>query len=182
MSEIQAEIDTFFETIFPNAELRAKVWPILAAHVSGENREKHFTIWLGDGCNGKSTLNHLMQAALGTKAASLSSDCLIKGLDAEDNANALNTSHYVSVEAPAEDELICTDHLKSVIANNAHVHMECTALPTFDKQDIELAKRIRVIPFTAKIANPVSMDENIQRWAQHFFARLQSISTAKQDL
>jgi phage/plasmid-associated DNA primase len=174
MSEIQAEIDTFFETLFPNAELREKVWPILAAHVSGENGEKCFTIWLGDGCNGKSTLNHLMQAALGTKAASLSSDCLIKGLDAENTA-VLNTAHYVSIEAPAEDELICTDHLKSVIANNAHVHMECTTLPTFDKQDIELAKRIRVIPFAAKIANPEPMGEKIQRWAPHFFARLQSI-------
>ena len=174
MSEILAEIDTFFETIFPNAELRAKVWPILAAHVSGENREKYFTIWLGDGCNGKSTLNHLMQAALRTKAASLSSDCLIKGLTTRENI-IISTVHYVSIEAPQEDELICTDHLKSVIANNAHVHMECTTLPTFDKQDIELAKRIRVIPFAAKIANPEPMGEKIQCWAPHFFARLQSI-------
>jgi hypothetical protein len=174
MSEIQAEIDAFFETLFPNAELRAKVWPILAAHVSGENREKYLTIWLGDGCNGKSTLNHLMQAALGTKAASLSSDCLIKCLTTEENI-IISTMHYVSVEAPAEDELICTDHLKSVIANNARVHMECTVLPTFDKQDLELAKRIRVIPFAANIQNPEPMVEKIQRWAPYFLARLQNI-------
>jgi hypothetical protein len=53
--------------------------------------------------------------------------------------------------------------------------MECTSLPTFDKQDLELAKRIRVIPFSAKIANPAPMGEKIQHWAPHFFARLQSI-------
>ena len=115
MSEIQAEIDAFFETLFPNAEIRTQVWNILAAHVSSENSEKNFTIWLGDGCNGKSTLNHLMQATLGINAASLSSDYLIKGLDAEESAIVLKTAHYVSVEAPEEDELICTDHLKFVI-------------------------------------------------------------------
>ncbi len=175
MSEIQAEIDAFFATLFPDVELRDQVWRLLAAHVGGENSEKHFTIWLGDGCNGKSTLNQLIQASFGDKAASLSSDCLIKGLD-EENAIALNTAHYVSVEAPAEDELICTDHLKSVIANNARVHMECTVLPTFDKQDFELAKRIRVIPFVTKIQNPVQMVEQIQRWVPHFFARLQTLA------
>jgi len=172
MSDIQAEIDTFFETLFPNAELRSHVWNILSSHVSGENTEHYFTLWLGDGCNGKTTLNHLMQAALGSKAASLSSDCLVKG---EDNAGVLSTAQYVSVEAPGDDEYIRTEYLKSLIANTAHVHMECTALPTFDKQDLELAKRIRVIPFAAKIANPVPMDEKIQRWAPHFLARLQSI-------
>ncbi len=176
MSEFQVEIDTFFETLFPNADLRAEVWNMLASHANGENREKCFTIWLGDGCNGKSTLNHLMQAALGSKAANLSSDCLIKGLDAEENADVLNTAHYVNMEAPEEDEFICTEHLKSVIANNAHVHMECTTLPTFDSQDMELAKQIRVIPFAAKIQNPVSMSEKIQRWAPHFLSRLQSLA------
>jgi hypothetical protein len=171
MSDIQAEIDTFFETLFPDAKLRAEVWSMLAAHVSGENTEHYFTLWLGDGCNGKTTLNHLMQASLGSKAVSLSSDCLIKGL----GAVVLGTAHYVSVEAPGDDEYIRTEYLKSLIANNAHVHMECTSLPTFDKQDLELAKRIRVIPFSAKIANPAPMGEKIQHWAPHFFARLQSI-------
>jgi phage/plasmid-associated DNA primase len=146
----------------------------LASHLSDENKEKNFTIWLGDGCNGKSTLNHLMQAAFGPKAVSLSSECLIKSLGPEEN-DTISVAHYVSVEEPDEDTYICTDYLKSLIANNARFHMECTSLPKFDKEDEELAKRIRVIPFATTIQTPVRMSDKIQYWAPHFFARLQRL-------
>ena len=60
-----AEINLFFEQLFPNEELRNYMWEHLASTLIGTNDNQTFNIYTGSGANGKSKLVDLMAKTLG---------------------------------------------------------------------------------------------------------------------
>lgn len=59
------EINYFFETLFPEEELRNYMWEHLASTLVGTNDNQTFNIYTGTGANGKSKLVELMSKVLG---------------------------------------------------------------------------------------------------------------------
>jgi phage/plasmid-associated DNA primase len=90
---VDAEIDAFFETLFPDEALRAHVWHICASHVNIENQGPCVYVWVGTGCNGKSTLNQLMQLTFGENFVSTEDD-------EEWSMDTTSTCHYICNEMP----------------------------------------------------------------------------------
>ena len=64
-AKIIAEINNFFEELFPIKELREYMWDHLASCLIGNNNNQTFNIYTGRGANGKSVLVELMSMILG---------------------------------------------------------------------------------------------------------------------
>lgn len=64
-AKIIAEINNFFEELFPIKELREYMWDHLASCLIGNNNNQTFNIYTGKGANGKSALVELMSMVLG---------------------------------------------------------------------------------------------------------------------
>lgn len=64
-TKIVKEIEYFFETLFPEEELRTYMWEHLASTLIGINYNQTFNIYIGKGANGKSKLIDLMGKVLG---------------------------------------------------------------------------------------------------------------------
>jgi len=62
---IIAQINTFMEQLFPNANLRTYMWQHLASTLLGTNENQTFNMYIGTGANGKSMLINLMSKVLG---------------------------------------------------------------------------------------------------------------------
>jgi P4 family phage/plasmid primase-like protien len=60
-----AQINTFMEQLFPNANLRTYMWQHLASTLLGTNENQTFNMYIGTGANGKSMLINLMSKVLG---------------------------------------------------------------------------------------------------------------------
>ena len=70
-SETVAEINEFFEQLFPVEELRHYMWEHLASTLIGKNTNQTFNIYIGKGRNGKSVLVELMGKVLGEYKATV---------------------------------------------------------------------------------------------------------------
>lgn len=70
-AETVAEINEFFEQLFPVEELRHYMWDHLASTLIGKNTNQTFNIYIGKGRNGKSVLVELMGKVLGEYKATV---------------------------------------------------------------------------------------------------------------
>ena len=63
--KIREEVEDFMRKLFPDEELCEYMWEHLGSTLIGENISQTFTIYRGDGSNGKSLLTALMSLGLG---------------------------------------------------------------------------------------------------------------------
>ena len=70
-TNIISEINTFFDQLFPDEELRKYMWQHLASCLVGTNDNQTFNIYTGSGCNGKSKLVELIGKCLGDYKATV---------------------------------------------------------------------------------------------------------------
>jgi P4 family phage/plasmid primase-like protien len=70
-AELVAEINTFFDELFPSPELREYMLDHLASTLIGKNTNQTFNIYIGKGRNGKSVLVDLMSKVLGEYKATV---------------------------------------------------------------------------------------------------------------
>lgn len=70
-AETVKEINTFMAQLFPNEDLREYMWQHLASTLYGKNHNQTFTIYNGQGRNGKSCLVDFMSQVLGEYKATV---------------------------------------------------------------------------------------------------------------
>lgn len=179
---VQDEIDDFFAKLFPSKELRDFMWRLLASHLDGANKEEIFTIWVGTGANGKSTLARLMEYALDTYATTLESSALTRkntgaGYTTPEIA-AITTKLFVCANEPDEHEHLngsilrrityLSQNLKSLYIDEeaykhkiaGKLHILCNTMPQIDRISRGVLRRMYIIPFTSRFVGPHHSDIN----------------------
>jgi P4 family phage/plasmid primase-like protien len=176
---IHAEIDDFFSKVFPDADLRAYMWRLLASCLEGANKEQCYYIWVGVGGNGKSKLVELMRMTLGDYVTSLQATALTRKRPDAGSANpeiiAIRNKRFIYLQEPDEKEPLNTSRMKQFSGEDmvearglfedqtrfkvaGKLHMMCNRLPPIQSMDRGTWRRIRVIPFVSKFVEPDSKE------------------------
>jgi P4 family phage/plasmid primase-like protien len=112
----------FMDQLFTKPEMRDYMLTVLASHLQGINQEEKFRIWIGEGANGKSKLNELMQLAFGEYCykfpITLLTQKRAKSNQAQPEVVAAKGKRYCYFEEPDEDERINTGLLKEYSGND----------------------------------------------------------------
>lgn len=167
----QAELDDFFEKLFPNEELRAYTLRLLASCLEGTNREQCFYIATGGGGNGKSKLMELMKMTFGDYQTSLQTTVLTRKRPDSGAANpeimAIKGRRFIAMQEPDDKEPINTSRMKQFSGEDmvearalygdqekfvimGKMMMMCNTLPPVSTMDRGTWRRIRVIEFVSK--------------------------------
>ncbi len=175
LSRINAEIDDFFEKVFPKADLRAYMWRLLASCLEGDNKEQCFYVWRGVGGNGKSMLVELMIMTMGDYAVSLQTTAMTRKRPESGAANpdimSVKCKRFIYLQEPDEREPINTSRMKQFTGGDmveargmyenqsrfkimGKLHMMCNNLPPIQSMDVGTWRRVRVIPFVSKFVGP----------------------------
>jgi P4 family phage/plasmid primase-like protien len=176
---LHIEIDDFFSKVFPNEDLRAYMWRLLASCLEGANKEQCYYIWTGVGGNGKSKLVELMRMTLGDYVTSLQATALTRKRPDAGSANpeiiAIRNKRFIYLQEPDEREPLNTSRMKQFSGEDmvearglfedqtrfkvtGKLHMMCNRLPPIQSMDRGTWRRIRVIPFVSKFVEPDSKE------------------------
>ncbi len=174
-----AEIDDFMCKVFPNVELRAYMWRLLASCLEGANKEQCYYTWTGVGGNGKSKLVELMRMILGDYVSSLQATALTRKRPESGAANpdivSIRNKRFIYLQEPDEREPLNTSRMKQFSGEDmvearglfedqqrfkimGKLFMMCNKLPPIHSMDRGTWRRIRVIPFVSKFVEPDSPD------------------------
>ncbi|KAJ3329808.1 hypothetical protein HDU93_000779, partial [Gonapodya sp. JEL0774] len=171
-SETRRDVDTFFEQVFPDADVRRYVLLYLSSTLEGYNKEHRFHFAHGSsGRNGKGVLMKIMEHTLGKYAVSVNS-ALICGKSGEANAATPQLTMMVKKRfaymsevqdgARINEELfkrLCGgDRLQMrklyeemrEVDNTAKMLMCCNDMPKIDGSKQANAPRIVIIPFVSR--------------------------------
>jgi P4 family phage/plasmid primase-like protien len=167
----QAELDDFFEKLFPNRGLREYTLRLLASCLEGTNREQCFYIATGGGGNGKSKLMELMKMTFGDYQTSLQTTVLTRKRPESGAANpeimAIKGRRFIAMQEPDDKEPINTSRMKQFSGEDlvearalygdqekfvimGKMMMMCNSLPPVTTMDRGTWRRIRVIEFISK--------------------------------
>jgi len=171
---VQAEIQEFFQKLFPNVELRTYVLRLLASTLEGTNKEQCYYTFTGRGSNGKSKITELMAATLGDYFTTMSSTVLTRkrpdGGDANPEIMVLKSRRFICMTEPDDKEPINTSRMKQFSGEDmvearqlygeqerfrimGKICMLCNNLPPVNSMDHGTWRRIRVIPFVASFVD-----------------------------
>lgn len=113
-----AEIEDFFEKLFPNKALRKYMWQHLASILVGVNLNQKLHLYIGNGENGKSVLMDLMSQCLGDYYAispiSLITQSRQKQGQASPDIVALKGVRLACMQEPSKDDKINDGAMKEL--------------------------------------------------------------------
>jgi P4 family phage/plasmid primase-like protien len=176
---VHQELDDFFCKVFPNSDLRAYMWRLIASCLEGANKEQCFYIWIGIGGNGKSKLVELIRMTLGDYVTSLQATAVTRKRPDAGAANpeiiAIRNKRFIYLQEPDEREPLNTSRIKQMSGEDmvearglfedqtrfkvaGKMHMMCNRLPPIQSMDRGTWRRIRVIPFVSKFVEPDSVE------------------------
>lgn len=116
------EVKHFMSQLFVKPEMREYMMNVLASNLQGVNNEEKFRIWIGEGANGKSKLNELMQGAFGEYCykfpVTLLTQKRAKSNQAQPEVVGAKGKRFCYFEEPDEGEKINTGLLKEYSGND----------------------------------------------------------------
>lgn len=160
-------IQEFFRKIYPDEVLREYVLTLLASCLEGNNAEQKFYVMQGEGSNGKSMIETLMEKTFGDYGTSVSTTTFTRKKPDAGSANAdiitVKGRRYLHCGEPDDGEKINTAIMKSWTGGDlisarglfsdqekfkimGKIFMSCNDLPPIMKMDNGTWRRIRVIP------------------------------------
>lgn len=171
-------VTNFFMKIFPDENLRDYVLDNFAKSFLGGNKEKICTFWVGNGDNGKTITQNLMEKMYGKLAVKFDTSLLTgKKTNLGQACPELARSRgarWAVMDEPNKDEKINSGRFKNLTGNDSiwvrdlfqkgtdvkemtpayKLAMICNSLPEFEGDDEATWNRARVFPFESKFLNP----------------------------
>jgi P4 family phage/plasmid primase-like protien len=169
-----AQVEDFFNKIFPHEDVRKYVVNLLSSFLHGANKDQKFHIWTGGGGNGKSMLIDLFKKTLGNYCGSMSSTVLTQGRGGSENASPALAStrgkRFISLdeaEVGAEiqvgfmRQLTGGDEITARHLNCAPITfrpkfklvLTCNEMPSIPSNEDATWRRIRVVKFISRFCD-----------------------------
>jgi hypothetical protein len=175
-------LDQFFTLIYPNAELREFVLILLSSCLEGQNKEQRFYVNQGEGSNGKSMVQILMELVFGDYQTSLQTTVLTRKRPESGAANpdmiTTKCKRYIYMGEPDPGEKLNTSRMKQLSGEDriearalfgdqekftmmGKLFLSCNDKPEISSMDNGTWRRIRVIPHVSTFKDPgdPSIDE-----------------------
>ena len=179
---IQQDINAFIESIIPDSDSIRYLWKWMASCLDGYNREEIFTIFNGNGRNGKGVLAELLLSAFGgtesitngyghvVQVSLLTEDRPASNKSSVDVCN-LKGKRFVITSEPEKDASIKGGFLKLLTGNDmmtgrynysnvevkfAPQHslvLQCNDIPKMNSEDDAIWDRSRIIDFPFKFVD-----------------------------
>lgn len=155
------EINTFFEQLFPNTELRGYMWEHLASTLMGTNENQTFNIYTGSGANGKSKLVELMNLVLGeykgTVPISLVTQKRTNIGSTSSEIYSLIGTRYAVMQEPSKGDKINEGIMKELTGGDP---IQCRAL---FKDSVTFIPQFKLVVCTNTLFDIVSNDDGTWR-------------------
>ena len=177
--QIVIEVKEFLQRIFPDKSLYKYFLDIASDVFVGGNHQKKVYFWLGDGDNGKSMLQILMEVAMGQLAIKFDTTLFTgkrptQGQAHPELARAGGGVRWAVLEEPDKTETINTGFMKKMSGNDSifvrdlfekgkdckeitplfKLHFICNHLPNLKNNGKAEFNRIRVLPFESTFVDP----------------------------
>lgn len=157
--EIRMELMTFFEQLYPDTQLREYVFALLSSCLFGNKKQPQILIFQGDGSNGKTALQTLLEGTFGeyytTLTPSLLSRKTVRSETVDRQADGRRIIHFSE-----PDGKIYGAFLKTLLedpTSSAVPFLTCNTLPQLVCSDESVWSRIRVIPCTSVFGTATSL-------------------------
>lgn len=159
---IKAEINDFFEKVFPNEPLRQYMWEHAASALIGEQRNQKFNIYTGVGGNGKSIFVDLMNLVLGDYADKLNIALVTqkrKGIGGPTPEIAkLKGKRYISMDEPSSDDVLNEGVMKQMVGGDEMEGRGC-----YDRKMTKFYPQFELVCCTNKLFTVKSNDKGTWR-------------------
>jgi P4 family phage/plasmid primase-like protien len=191
-SEHVCSLLDFFAKIFPDSEIRKYFIETTSEVFVGGNRRKLVLVWSGQGDNGKSVTQSLIELMLGPYAVKFPTSLITGKRTASSSAcpelaRAGNGVRWAVLQEPDRRDSLNTGILKELSGNDTFyarglykegedmnpmfkLVLICNHLPKLESDDQATWNRIRVVPFESCFVNEslVSPDEAVQVQQKRF--------------
>ena len=149
--EIRMELMTFFEQLYPDTQLREYIFALLSSCLFGNRRQPNILVFQGDGGNGKTALQTLLESTFGEYYTTLTPSLLSrKTVSSETVERQVDGRRIVHFTEP--DGKIHGAFLKALLedpTSSAVPFLTCNTLPHLVCSDNSVWSRIRVLPHTS---------------------------------
>lgn len=173
----QIALMEFFTLIYPDAELREYVLMVLSSCLEGQNSQQLFFVNQGEGSNGKSMIQNLMEFTFGDYQTSLQTTVLTRKRPESGAANpdmiTTKCKRYIYMGEPDAGEKLNTSRMKQLSGEDriearglfsdqekfnmmGKLFLSCNYLPPISSMDNGTWRRIRVIPHVSTFKDPGS--------------------------
>jgi P4 family phage/plasmid primase-like protien len=165
----------FFTLIYPNEELREFVIILLSSCLEGQNKEQRFYVNQGEGSNGKSMIQILMEFVFGDYQTSLQTTVLTRKRPESGAANpdmiTTKCKRYIYMGEPDPGEKLNSSRMKQLSGEDriearalfgdqekftmmGKLFLSCNDKPEISSMDNGTWRRIRVIPHISTFKDP----------------------------
>ena len=169
-------INKYFDTLFPNIEMKDYILDSCCSTLNGEKREQYFNIHTGNGSNSKTTFSGLYESALGGYACEVSPETFTKPKKSANDTGELYKAKgkrcVFTNEPEADTDKLQTAILKriadeggrKIIARQLYgypvefaitfqLNMFCNNKPELSSVDGGIARRLRVVEWKMKFVD-----------------------------
>jgi putative DNA primase/helicase len=169
-------INKYFDTLFPNTEMKDYILDSCCSTLNGEKREQYFNIHTGSGSNSKTTFSGLYESALGGYACEVSPETFTKPKKSANDTGELYKAKgkrcVFTNEPEADTDKLQTAILKriadesgrKIIARQLYgnpvefaitfqLNMFCNNKPELSSVDGGIARRLRVVEWKMKFVD-----------------------------
>ena len=172
---VKAELNAFFARIYPDPVLCKYVLTLLASCLEGQNKEQKFYVNQGEGSNGKSMIQNLMEYVFGDYQTSLQTTVLTRKRPESGAANpdmiTVKCRRYIYMGEPDPGEKLNTSRMKQFSGDDriearplfgdqekfnmmGKLFLSCNEKPEISSMDNGTWRRIRVIPHVSTFKDP----------------------------
>jgi P4 family phage/plasmid primase-like protien len=172
---VKEELRAFFERIYPDPTLCRYVLTLLASCLEGQNKEQKFYVNQGEGSNGKSMIQNLMEFVFGDYQTSLQTTVLTRKRPESGAANpdmiTIKCRRYIYMGEPDPGEKLNTSRMKQLSGDDrvearglfsdqekfmimGKLFLSCNDKPEISSMDNGTWRRIRVIPHVSTFKDP----------------------------
>ena len=169
-------INKYFDTLFPNTEMKDYILDSCCSTLNGEKREQYFNIHTGSGSNSKSTFSGLYESVLGGYGCEVSPETFTKPKKSANDTGELYKAkgkRNVSTNEPEADtdklqtailKRIADEGGRKIIARQLYgdpvefpitfqLNMFCNNKPELSSVDGGIARRLRVVEWKMKFVD-----------------------------
>lgn len=172
---VKDELKAFFARIYPTKVLCEYVLTLLASCLEGQNKEQKFYVNQGEGSNGKSMIQNLMEFTFGDYQTSLQTTVLTRKRPESGAANpdmiTVKAKRYIYMGEPDPGEKLNTSRMKQFSGDDriearglfadqekftmmGKLFLSCNDKPEIGSMDNGTWRRIRVIPHISIFKDP----------------------------
>ena len=169
-------INKYFDTLFPNTEMKDYILDSCCSTLNGDKREQYFNIHTGSGSNSKTTFNGLYESVLGGYACEVSPETFTKPKKSANDTGELYKAKgkrcVFTNEPEADTDKLQTAILKriadeggrKIIARQLYgnpvefpitfqLNIFCNNKPELSSVDGGIARRLRIIDYRVKFVD-----------------------------